>query len=161
MDSFRILSANNLFLCLKNIQETPRGVGTFLIKQTCIPFYSLLLGIIDTGHYLHANQYWNKKRCVLEGVTAVASANGACVRFWYYMYGDAIGTLEVYTEISTGSDLGLPRWSRTGHTKVRQWYEGSISIDPGSEFKVSHLQSSSSLHIGFSTVFIILQSISP
>ena len=73
------------------------------------------------------------------GVTTVAPPDGACVSFWYHMFGDAIGTLSVYTEMS--GDLGSARWSRTGSTNVSQWYEASINVDPRTEFRVSHLLS--------------------
>ena len=92
-----------------------------------------------TGHYLFTKiPYRTSDESRLEGVKAVAQANGACVTFWYHMYGDAIGTLKVYTE--RGGSLGSARWSKTGYTKVSQWYEASISIDPKSEFKVRHAE---------------------
>ena len=78
----------------------------------------------------------------LEGLKVMAPSNGACVTFWYHMYGAAIGTLSVYTEIS--GDLGSARWSRTGYTKASRWYEASVNIEPGTEFKVSRMQSGGS-----------------
>ena len=95
-----------------------------------------VLFITDTGHYLYTRtSYTHSLESRLEGVKVVAPANGACVTFWYHMYGDAIGTLKVYTERDGG--LGSARWSKTGYTKVSQWYKASISIDPDTEFKVS------------------------
>ena len=94
--------------------------------------------IADTGHYLYTGiSYRYSLESRLEGVAVVAPANGACVTFWYHMYGADIGTLSVYTEIS--GDLGSARWSRTGYTKASQWYEASINIEPGTEFQVSHI----------------------
>ncbi|XP_038071818.1 MAM and LDL-receptor class A domain-containing protein 1-like [Patiria miniata] len=87
----------------------------------------------SSGYYLYTSDYGsNQPR--LEGVTVVAPANGACITFWYHMYGYNIGTLNVYTE--TNDVLGSARWSQSGYTKESKWYEASISIDPGSEFKL-------------------------
>ncbi|XP_038069190.1 MAM and LDL-receptor class A domain-containing protein 1-like isoform X4 [Patiria miniata] len=88
-----------------------------------------------TGTYLYTKtSYSESLESRLEGVTAVAPDDGGCVRFWYHMYGSSIGSLKVHTEAS--GDLGPARWSQSGYTKVSQWYEASISIDPGEDFKL-------------------------
>ncbi|XP_038071817.1 MAM and LDL-receptor class A domain-containing protein 1-like [Patiria miniata] len=87
----------------------------------------------SSGYYLHTPDYGSNKPH-LEGVTVVAPASGACITFWYHMYGYNIGTLNVYTE--TNGVLGSARWSQSGYTTESKWYEVSISIDPGSEFKL-------------------------
>lgn len=42
----------------------------------------------------------------------VTRTTGACLRFWYHMYGTHINTLNVYTK--TAGQLGTPVWSHTG-----------------------------------------------
>ncbi|XP_038069188.1 MAM and LDL-receptor class A domain-containing protein 1-like isoform X2 [Patiria miniata] len=94
-----------------------------------------------TGTYLYTKTSYSESfESRLEGVTAVAPADGGCVRFWYHMYGSSIGSLKVHTERS--GDLGPARWSQSGYTKVSQWYEASISIEPASEFKLVFISES-------------------
>lgn len=45
-----------------------------------------------------------------------------CFRFWYHMYGNGIGTLNIY--LSNGSDVTL--WTLSGNRGVN-WHEGQAS----------------------------------
>lgn len=45
-----------------------------------------------------------------------------CFRFWYHMYGDSIGTLNVYLFNGTF----VPLWSVSGN-RGNNWYEGQVS----------------------------------
>ncbi|XP_038071819.1 MAM and LDL-receptor class A domain-containing protein 1-like [Patiria miniata] len=71
----------------------------------------------------------------LDSPKAIAPATGACVRFWYHMYGTGMGSLTVYTGDGQGG-LGPARWSANG-TSGNKWFDASIDIDPGVEFQVS------------------------
>ena len=55
---------------------------------------------------------------VLDGTNGYAR----CFRFWYHMYGDSIGTLNVY--LFNGSYA--PLWSLSGN-RGNNWYEGQVS----------------------------------
>jgi hypothetical protein len=48
--------------------------------------------------------------------------NARCFRFWYHMYGDGIGTLNVYLFNTTFELL----WSLSGN-RGNNWYEGQVS----------------------------------
>ena len=58
-----------------------------------------------------------------------------CVDFWYHMYGDQIGTLNVY--FKAGGQLGSPVWERVGSRDDR-WYRGQILYYPTSDFQVRY-----------------------
>lgn len=45
---------------------------------------------------------------------------GACLTFWYYMYGDGMGTLNVYV-ISGINSRRRQVWSSTGNSQKKQW----------------------------------------
>ncbi|XP_022098207.1 MAM and LDL-receptor class A domain-containing protein 1-like isoform X2 [Acanthaster planci] len=71
----------------------------------------------------------------IDGAKAIAPATGACVRFWYHMYGGDMGSLTVYTGDCRGG-LGPSRWSRKGDSGSL-WRETSIDIDPNTEFSIT------------------------
>ncbi|XP_072014819.1 MAM and LDL-receptor class A domain-containing protein 2-like [Amphiura filiformis] len=58
-----------------------------------------------------------------------------CIDFWYHMYGDHIGTLNVYIKVA--GQLGPPVWERIG-TRDDRWYRGQILYLPANDFQVSY-----------------------
>ena len=91
------------------------------------------------GYYLYieASSMNPFEKARLDGAKARAPPYGACITFWYHMYGADMGSLTVYTSEMNGV-LGPAQWSRSGYTAVREWKEGRVTIDPGTEFQVSH-----------------------
>ena len=92
-----------------------------------------------TGYYLYtetSNRYISDK-ARLDGAKARAPPYGACITFWYHMYGEDMGSLTVYTNETDGV-LGPVQFSRSGFTRENEWQEGKVSIAPDSEFQVSH-----------------------
>ncbi|XP_022110871.1 MAM and LDL-receptor class A domain-containing protein 1-like [Acanthaster planci] len=85
--------------------------------------------------YSKVSRYMQGDQARLDGVKATAPATGACVRFWYYMYGGDEGTLTVYTGDGSGG-LGPSRWSRKGDSGD-YWHEAWINIYPGSDFQIT------------------------
>ncbi|KAL8608892.1 hypothetical protein ACOMHN_065230 [Nucella lapillus] len=51
-----------------------------------------------------------------------------CLSFWYHLYGESTGTLNLY--VTTGSGLGTRIWTRTG-SQGNQWTKASVTIDQG------------------------------
>lgn len=61
--------------------------------------------------------------------------NGECLVFWYHMYGNGIGRLNVY--IKRGNALGTSTWSEYGNHGNR-WLRGMITVkSPNQQWKVN------------------------
>ena len=58
---------------------------------------------------------------------------GQCFQFWYHMYGQDIGRLNVY--IKTNANLSNPLWTRSGN-RGNVWKITQISITTSSSFNV-------------------------
>eukprot|EP00795_Rhopilema_esculentum_P012712 gene12712-3431_t len=59
---------------------------------------------------------------------------GKCLQFWYHMYGNSIGTLNVY--LKTGSSYpGSSMWTRR-RNQGNQWLIGQVSITTTSSFNI-------------------------
>ncbi|KAM7379552.1 hypothetical protein PAMP_005098 [Pampus punctatissimus] len=60
------------------------------------------------------------------------STRGHCLRFWYHMFGDYIGTLRVHIndrKIHTGgNEEGILKWTETGN-KGDKWQHASVDIN--------------------------------
>ena len=109
-----------------------------LAQIKCVNSISLD-NVTDKGYYIYteASRKYKSDKAQLNGVPTRAPANGACITFWYYMYGEDMGSLTVYTSETNGV-LGPVQFSQSGYTKVKEWKEGEVSIAPDSEFQVSH-----------------------
>ena len=70
-------------------------------------------------------------RLISKSYTAVKG--GQCFQFWYHMYGQDIGTLNVY--IQTGQNVGIPVWTRSGN-RGNIWKVAQVAITTSSSFKV-------------------------
>ena len=70
----------------------------------------------------------------IDSVKAIAPATGACVRFWYHMYGADMGSLTMYTGDGKGG-LGPARWSKQGDSGDL-WQEAWIGISSEVDFQV-------------------------
>lgn len=58
---------------------------------------------------------------------------GQCFQFWYHMYGQDIGSLNVY--IKTGGNLSNPLWTRSGN-RGNVWKVTQVSITASSSFNI-------------------------
>ncbi|CAF1538469.1 unnamed protein product, partial [Adineta steineri] len=78
------------------------------------------------GKYLMIETSWPTEvgdRAQLESVVFdETNGESRCFRFWYHMYGDSIGTLNVYLFNGTSTRL----WSLSGD-RGNNWYEGQVS----------------------------------
>lgn len=54
-----------------------------------------------------------------------------CFRFWYHMYGDAVGSLNIY--LFNGSFA--PLWSLSGN-RGNEWYEGQVSYSSSIPYQI-------------------------
>lgn len=61
---------------------------------------------------------------------------GQCFQFWYHMYGNSIGTLNVYIKIA--GNIGIPVWIRSGN-RGNVWKVTQIPITTSSSFNVGAL----------------------
>lgn len=59
-----------------------------------------------------------------------------CLTFWYHMYGDHIGSLNLY--VQSGPSLGDAYWTRSG-SKGDQWRQAQVTISRSIPFFVSIL----------------------
>nr|XP_054757473.1 MAM and LDL-receptor class A domain-containing protein 1-like [Lytechinus pictus] len=59
---------------------------------------------------------------------------GACFQFWYHMYGERIGELNVYAEDLVSEIRGL-EWNMTGN-QGNQWVKGQINLNQVTAFSI-------------------------
>ncbi|XP_030832894.1 MAM and LDL-receptor class A domain-containing protein 1 [Strongylocentrotus purpuratus] len=81
------------------------------------------------GYYLYAessNPQSSGDKARLTGAAEDAD-QPQCVEFYYYLYGDTMGSLRVYVKDSTSSGLGDPVWSLSGD-RGSGWYRGLASV---------------------------------
>jgi len=94
------------------------------------------------GHYLYMDQSEYKQtglQAVLYSpiMTSTKLTGGACLSFWYHMYGADIGILKVMTD-PAGGDPGLERqeWFKYS-SQGDQWIRADISINLYYDFIIS------------------------
>ncbi|KAH3887678.1 hypothetical protein DPMN_011696 [Dreissena polymorpha] len=92
-----------------------------------------------SGHYV----YIETSGALRQGDVArlwtpsLTPANGACLSFWYSMYGTTMGTLNVYAvQNSSNPSLGSPLWKRTGNAG-NTWIQQFINLPALSNYNVS------------------------
>ncbi|KAK7478852.1 hypothetical protein BaRGS_00029951, partial [Batillaria attramentaria] len=82
------------------------------------------------GHYMYTEVSWNNPGVKADLISPdyTPTTSKTCLTFWYHMYGNTIGTLEVYTAPS--GDLGNKAkiWTKSG-SQGNLWKEASISVD--------------------------------
>lgn len=67
-----------------------------------------------------------------------AGADRVCVRFWYHMYGQHVGSFKVYY-VASGNKLPKnPLWQRTGSI-VNEWTYAQFTVPRSPAFKVCDL----------------------
>lgn len=64
--------------------------------------------------------------------STISTSQSACVTFYYHMFGQNIGSLNVYTKQVA---LGQPVWTRSGNQQ-NQWIQGQFSLSPTQNFQV-------------------------
>ena len=73
-----------------------------------------IISFLGSGHYafIEASSPRRPNDTARLVSPSIPQTGGACLFFWYHMYGTHINTLNVY--VKTGSNLTTPTWSRTG-----------------------------------------------
>ncbi|KAL5006374.1 hypothetical protein ScPMuIL_015180 [Solemya velum] len=82
-----------------------------------------------SGHYMYiepSNGHRGQRAQLVS--PAHARTNGACLRFWYHMYGRTMGTLRIYAVFNNQSQIGQPLWSRSGN-QGNQWHYREITVN--------------------------------
>ena len=69
----------------------------------------------------------------LDSAIVPYTASPVCIDFWYHMYGDDIGTLNV--RLREGGVLSDVYWDRVG-TRDDKWYRGQLYYVPTQDFQV-------------------------
>lgn len=60
--------------------------------------------------------------------------SGACLTFWYHMYGRTMGTLNVYA--LAGGALGRPIWTKIGN-QANKWINAQVTVVSKGSWQVS------------------------
>ena len=82
----------------------------------------------------HPRRQGEKARFVSPSRTPVKG--GQCFQFWYHMYGNDIGRLNIYIKI--GANFGIPVWTRAGN-RGNVWKVAQVPITTTSNFNVCAL----------------------
>ena len=104
-----------------------------LLKETANYFD---IAVISTGHYLFIETSFlplNSKAWLIG--PNISPQAGKCFQFWYHMYGNSIGQLNVYL-MTTKTVPSIPTWSRQKN-QGNQWYIAQVSITQNSYVNVS------------------------
>ena len=98
---------------------------------------TLFLGLLFQGNYLLASA---RNPSFIEGTpqyhtTPYYSHQYKCISFWYYMYGEEVGTLFIFY-LRAGS------WKeifRIAGNRGRKWHLGMTSLTSGHQIQVCHI----------------------
>ena len=87
------------------------------------------------GNYLYVEasspaQEGDKARLLSKQFPATA---GRCLSFWYHMYGESTGTLNVYLKEKDGKSTLA--WSKSGD-QGDQWKEAKLTLESNLDYKV-------------------------
>lgn len=91
------------------------------------------------GYYMYIETSYPRKKgdkARFISPTYAPVKGGQCFQFWYHMYGQDIGSLNVY--IKTGGNLSNPLWTRSGN-RGNVWKVTQVSITASSSFNVCAL----------------------
>ena len=63
------------------------------------------------------------------------ATTGACLQFYYHMYGTTMGTMNVYAR--TGNSIGNPIWTKSGNQGNR-WIQARVTVTSQSSWQVEY-----------------------
>ncbi|XP_078334103.1 MAM and LDL-receptor class A domain-containing protein 1-like [Crassostrea virginica] len=86
-----------------------------------------------TGHYMYIEASGVSNQVAQLSSLQETQTGAACIQFWFHMYGNNIGTLNVYT--AQGGQNGSPVWSRQ-RNQGNRWNLAQISINPSSPYSL-------------------------
>jgi len=88
--------------------------------------------LIATGNYMYietsAPRHQGQKAQLYSPATAVSSPQ--CVSFFYHMYGNNIGSLNVY--VTLDGSLSNPVWSQSGNQQ-NKWTQAQFTLNPNNQ----------------------------
>ncbi|XP_070543873.1 meprin A subunit alpha-like [Ptychodera flava] len=91
----------------------------------------------NTGHYIYTEastpQYHGARSRIIS--PSFPATNGSCITFFYHMYGDHMGTLNIYI-YNDGDVMSDPVWSTTGN-QGNHWKQLKIYLVRKSNYKVT------------------------
>lgn len=87
----------------------------------------------STGYYLYMDSsvgHWGDAAMILSEIFTPDS-RGHCFTFWYHLYGNSVGTLNLYinnrTIYNSGNKFGQRVWTESGH-QGDVWWRGNIYV---------------------------------
>lgn len=99
----------------------------------------------DRGHYIFIETSLPRRlgdTARLLSPILNANPRGACLRFWYHMYGPHINSLNVYTRpsLSGGTFGNLTKVWTKQHTQGNQWKFAEVAVASSSQYQASSLR---------------------
>lgn len=99
----------------------------------------------DRGHYIFIETSLPRRlgdTARLLSPILNANPRGACLRFWYHMYGPHINSLNVYTRpsLSGGTFGNLTKVWTKQHTQGNQWKFAEVAVASASQYQASSLR---------------------
>ena len=82
-------------------------------------------------------------------MVSVSQKTTKCLKFWYYLYGPSLGSLDVYANTTS---LGSPIWSKNG-TQGNKWQLAKVDVVMSQSYSVSLLFSDFSFQNPLKTLF--------
>lgn len=92
----------------------------------------------DKGYYMYIETSFNQENHTANlrspRINFASGGNSVCVRFWYHMFGQHVGSLNIY-QTQNARYLGKPVWTRKG-ALVDEWTYGHVSVPRSPSFYV-------------------------
>eukprot|EP00057_Strongylocentrotus_purpuratus_P034024 XP_793639.3 PREDICTED: MAM and LDL-receptor class A domain-containing protein 1 [Strongylocentrotus purpuratus] len=97
----------------------------------------------QTGHYIYIEAKGNdnhgsdKARIISPKIRGIQANDreAFCVVFWYYMFGDTVGELNVYLRNESSPNLGRPIWGLAG-ARGETWRAAEVELNTPEDFYV-------------------------
>ncbi|XP_066300034.1 MAM and LDL-receptor class A domain-containing protein 1-like [Branchiostoma lanceolatum] len=91
---------------------------------------------LGSGYYMYTEASGKQQGDVARLVSPeqTTDPSGQCLQFYYHIYGNQIGTLNVYTQV--GANLGNVIWTRSGDQE-NQWHFAMVDILLATNYQVT------------------------
>lgn len=138
-----VCATNGMSPCLQKIVIIDRNFIYLKMKEMLKYSWVFHEFIFVKGHYIYIeakgndNQGADKARIISPKIRGIQANDreAFCVVFWYYMFGDTVGELNVYLRNESSPNLGRPIWGMAG-ARGEKWRAAEVELNTPEDFYV-------------------------